>query len=143
VLATRALAGESEVESAAERAGFANKVAADLVLSLTLRFDPDEGPGAATYFYGHSANGYSIPGQLAATIILDGICGRTDLDRRELRGRTWDMLRLTQMPTVRIECGNVAHQQDLRRLEDVTFIEALAFAIADSIEQFFAPEHII
>ena len=143
VLATRSLAVGADAETAADRAQFANEVAADLVLSLTLCADPQQPPGVTTYYYGHSANGYSVPGQLAAIIIQEGISTRTSLNHREPRPRTWDILRLTQMPSVRIECGNVAHGEDLRMLEDGQFVEALAVAIADAIEQFFAPEHVI
>ena len=143
VMATRSLAGEAEAETASERAQFANEVAADLVLSLTLCSDPQQPSGVTSYYYGHSASGYSVPGQLAASIIQEGISTRTALQHREPRPRTWDILRLTQMPTVRIECGNVSHATDRNMLEDRSFVETLAVAIADAIEQFFAPEHVI
>ncbi len=125
------------------RAAFANEVGADLVLNLTVADDPQRGAGVATYFYGHDDTGsQSVPGQLAATLLLDGIVERTDLPSLDRHCRTWDLLRLTRMPTVRIECGNLCEASDTSRLTDPVFTDSLARAIAASVERFFSPEHV-
>ena len=59
----------------------------------------------------------SVPGHLAATLLLDGIVERTDLPNLDQQRRTWDLLRLTRMPTVRVECGNLASPGDRSRLD--------------------------
>lgn len=143
VLVTRSLAvpGPDHTDDATAR--FANEVGADLVLNLTVTNDPATGAGAATYFYGRDDTSYSVPGQLAATLLLDGIVDHTDLDNRARHARTWDLLRLTRMPAVRIECGNLAADRDARRLCDPVFVDSLARAIADSVERFFSPEHVL
>ncbi len=126
------------------RADFANKVGADLLLNLMITDDPDRGPGVATYYYGQeSGDSHSVPGQLAAGLFLDGIVERTDLPNLHRHGRTWDLLRLTRMPAVRIECGNLSAPGDQSRLADPMFIDTLARAISESVERFFSPEHII
>ena len=125
------------------RAAFANEVGADLVLALNLADDPDAGAGVATYYFGRTDGSHSVPGQLAATLMLDGILERTDLDDRRPHGRTWDVLRMTRMPAVRIECGNLAAPGDRSRLSDPLFVDSLARAIADSVERFFSPEHVL
>lgn len=126
------------------RAAFANEVGADLVLNLTIADDKGRPAGVATYYYGHDATGsQSIPGQLAATLLLDGIVERTDLANLDRHCRTWDLLRLTRMPTVRIECGNLQSPTDSERLSDPVFTDSLARAIAASVERFFSPEHVL
>ena len=144
VLMTRSVSEVPESsEAPEERAHYANDTGADLVLSLSLCCDPEHPAGIATYYYGQASGNHSVPGRLAANMILEGIASRTDVQVQSSHGRTWDILRLTRMPTVRVECGNVAHQEDLVRLKDDRFMDALARAIAESIEQFFAPEHVI
>lgn len=144
VMMTKSLSDTSgEVDAAADRAQFANETGADLVLSLSLCCDKRAPAGISTYFYGQHSGTHSVPGQLAASMIRDGIQARTDLAVRDSHGRTWDILRLTRMPAVRVECGNVAYSDDLARLQEDRFIDTLAQAIADSVAQFFAPEHVI
>ena len=110
-----------------------------LVISLVVVDDPSDTAGVSTYYYGRSSRSMSVPGQLAAALVLDTITSRTDLPDGGDHGRTWDMLRLTRMPTVRVRVGNVHHDSDRQRLESPEFAEALASAIADSVVRFFAP----
>lgn len=127
-----------------ERAEFANDLGADLVLNLTVADDPERPGGVATYYYGHDGGGStSVPGQLAATLLLDGITERTDLANLDRSARTWDLLRLTRMPCVRIEIGNLAVSTDAARLADPVFTDTLAGAIAESVVRFFSPEHVL
>lgn len=144
VLITRSLSSPPEAGgSADERARFANDSGADLVLALGLCCDADTGPGVATYYYGQPNGTHSVPGQLAAKIILSHVSERSGIATRDSQGRTWDILRLTQMPTVRLVCGNVALDDDLIRLQNEASLDTLAQSVAEGVEQFFAPEHII
>lgn len=144
VLVTRSLhLAAADPNGEAARAEFCNEVGADLVLHLTLCNDTGEPGGAATYYYGREGGSDSVPGQLAATLLLDGIVERTDLRNRARHARTWDLLRMTRMPAVRIECGNLADPNDRARLVDPVFVDTLARAIADSVERFFSPEHVL
>lgn len=143
VLITRSLNSSAETaETADGRAKFANASGADLVLAVGLCSDPDEGPGVATYYYGRPNGSHSIPGRLAAKIILNHITERSDVSRRGSQGRTWDILRLTQMPTVRLDCGNIAYEDELNRLQNTESLDNLARSVVEGIEQFFAPEHV-
>lgn len=143
VLVTRSLSSASvEPNGEAARANFCNDVGADLVISLALCNDPGLGAGVATYYYGQDGGTISVPGHLAARLFLEGITDRTDLPSRSEHAKTWDMLRMTRMPTVRIVCGNLADPADSSRLNDPVFVDALARAIADSVERFFSPEHV-
>ncbi len=124
----------------AARAQFANDNGADLVVSLHTDSEPTgRAHGAATFFYGHS-NDHSVLGQRFAEIVQHEIVCSTDLADGRVHGKTWDLLRLTQMPTVRIECGYVSNRHDADRLSDATFRDALAQAISSAIVKYFAPD---
>ncbi|MDQ1246030.1 MAG: N-acetylmuramoyl-L-alanine amidase [Actinomycetota bacterium] len=123
----------------AERAAMANDVAADLVISL----HADGGPsqrlhGAATYYYGSARNASEL-GRSFAAIVQSEIIRRTDLVDCHSHPKTWDMLRLTSMPTVRVEVGYLTHAGDAARLSQPRFRDTLAEAIAAAAVSFFSP----
>jgi len=125
----------------AERAAFANATAADLVLSLHVDSVASSTPaGCATFFYGDAVAGTgSSLGQRFAEMVQDEICARTDLTDCRTHAKTWDLLRMTRMPAVRVECGYLSSPRDARRLEDPAFRDALAEGIAAAVVRFFAP----
>ncbi len=122
------------------RAEFANDNGADLVVSLhTDSESTGKAHGVATFYYGH-ANDHSVLGQRFAEIVQHEIVRSTDLTDGRIHGKTWELLRLTQMPAVRIECGYVSNQHDADRLADAAFRDALAQAIATAVTKYFAPD---
>ena len=97
----------SPKEGDAERAAFANRSNADLFISIHL--DSHQNPqasGVATYFYGNDAHGsHSIMGERFASLVQKEICARTQLLDCRAHAMTWELLRLTKMPAIRVECG--------------------------------------
>ena len=124
-----------------ERAAFANATAADLVLSLHVDSVSSSTPaGCATFYFGDAVAGTgSSLGQRFAEMVQDEICLRTDLTDCRTHAKTWDLLRMTRMPAVRIECGYLSSPRDARRLEDPAFRDAVAEGIAAAVVRFFAP----
>ena len=124
-----------------ERATFANATAADLVLSLHVDSVASSTPaGCATFYFGDAVAGTgSALGQRFAEMVQDEICLRTDLTDCRTHAKTWDLLRMTRMPAVRIECGYLSSPRDARRLEDPAFRDAVAEGIAAAVVRFFAP----
>ncbi len=53
--------------------------------------------------------------------------------------RTWDLLRLTRMPTVQVECGYLSSPEDLARLRVPGFRDAVAEGVAAAVVRYFAP----
>lgn len=113
----------------AERASLANEVGADLVISLHADGGRSTAYGAATYYYGSMRN-LSELGRSFADIVQGEIVRRTDLLDCHSHAKTWDMLRLTQMPTVRVEVGYLTHAGDAARLSQPRFRDRLAESIA-------------
>ena len=124
-----------------ERADFANRNGADLVISLHLDDVISAKPnGVVTYYYGHPGGGmHSSTGQALAEVIQRHVCQRTGALDCQILPRTWDLLRLTRMPAVRIDIGYLSNPQDRMRLEDPVGQDACAEAIAQAIRVFCSP----
>lgn len=123
------------------RAAFANEVGADLVVSLHVDRSTSALPnGLATFYFGDPRGGtYSPGGRALAQRIHDELASRTDLLDCHTHARTWDLLRMTRMPAVRVELGYVSHPADIRRLENPAFQDAVADALTAALTGFCAP----
>jgi N-acetylmuramoyl-L-alanine amidase len=120
--------GVSNNPSEHERIEFSNKSNADLMISLNLdSYGNENAHGAATYYYGSDTHGvHSIVGERFASLVQREICARTDLANCRIHAKTWDLLRLTTAPTVRIDLGYTSNPGDMSRLSRP---EALVIAI--------------
>jgi N-acetylmuramoyl-L-alanine amidase len=123
----------------AERAAFANAAEADLVVSLHIDGHPSpECHGLATYYYG-TVNDRSLVGARLAELIQQEVLARTDLLDCRSHPKTWQLLRTTRMPAVRIELGYLTNSGDAAQLATPGFRDALAEAIVVSIQRLFSP----
>jgi N-acetylmuramoyl-L-alanine amidase len=123
------------------RAEFCNETGADLVVSLHVGVSRTaHAHGVATYYYGGDRFGsYSMLGERAAHLVHDEILARTDLTDCRVHEKTWDLLRLTRMPTIRVECGYVTNPGDAARLSDAVFLDTIADAVASAVVRYFSP----
>lgn len=123
------------------RAAAANELGADLVLSV----HADGGPsalanGVATYYYGDRSRGTrSETGARFATLLQRELSARTDLLDCGTHGKTWDLLRRTRMPAVRLELGYLSNPGDAARLTDPAFRDAVAEAVVAAVQLLYAP----
>jgi N-acetylmuramoyl-L-alanine amidase len=129
--------------SEAERAEFANRTGANLCVSLHV--DAADNPGAcgvATYYYGLDAHGVrSTAGERFASLVQREIVARTDLVDLRSHTKTWDLLRRTKMPAVRIDVGYVTNPGDAARLADAAFRDVVAEAVVVAIQRvYLSPE---
>ncbi len=122
-----------------ERIEFANATGADLVISLRQDRYVNEGAhGIATYYYGSDSHGvHSIVGERFATLAQREICARTDLLNCRIHAKTWDLLRLTKSPTVRIDLGYQSNPGDARRVSDPAFRETVVEALMVAIQRLY------
>jgi len=122
-----------------ERIEVANGANADLVISLHQdRYINEKAHGVATYYYGSDSHGvHSIVGERFATLVQREICARTDLLNCRTHAKTWDLLRLTKSPTVRIELGFESNPGDVRRLGDAQFRETVVEALMVAIQRLY------
>jgi N-acetylmuramoyl-L-alanine amidase len=127
--------------SEADRAGFANAAGADLLISLHV--DANDNPDAAgcsTYYFGNDSRGHSSAvGARFADLVLREICARTDLRDCRTHAKSWDLLRRTRMPAVRIEVGYLTNSGEAARLADPAFRDTLAEAVVAAVQRLYLP----
>ncbi len=126
-----------------DQASFANAAGADLVIALHVNRHPNPAAsGVATYYYGADEYGHhSTVGERLADLVQREICARTDLVDCRVHPKTWDVLRRTRMPAVRVEVGYLSHPGDAARLADPAFRDVLAEAIGAAVQRLYlAPE---
>jgi N-acetylmuramoyl-L-alanine amidase len=138
VVLTRGVHGDP---TPSERAKLANALGADVLLSLHCESLPGspQASGVATFFYGvpDGGNAWSPMGERLASLVQREICARTDLVDCRIHPRTWELLRHTTMPAVRVEVGHLSHPGDARRLADPAFRDTLAEAIVVAIQRMY------
>ncbi len=126
-----------------ERAAFANRTGADLFVSLAL--DTSANPdacGVSTYFFGDADHEtWSSVGERFAGLVQREIVARSDLVDLRSHPKTWDLLRHTRMPAVRLDAGYLTNAGDVARLRDPDFRDVLAEAIVVAVQRFYlSPE---
>jgi len=128
--------GATEVTEV-DRAEFANRTGAHLCISLQVdgSDNPDAG-GVSTYFYGSEAHGVvSSVGERFAGLVQREIVARTALRDLRSHAKTWDMLRRTRMPAVRIDAGYLTNPHDAAVLADPDFRDVFAEAVVVAVQR--------
>ena len=124
-----------------DRAAFANASEADLLVSL--HSDGIAGcpnaQGVSTYYFGSSPEHRSAVGERLAELVQHELVARTDLLDGRTQPKTWDLLRLTRMPAIRVEVGYLTNPGDAARLADPTFRDTVAEAIFVAVQRLYLP----
>jgi N-acetylmuramoyl-L-alanine amidase len=129
-----------------ERARFANQMTAEIFISLHLEFlDSDLPSGSACFFYGASLPAREVRsavGERLADLIAREVASRTDLVDGRTHPKSWELLRLTAMPAVRLDAGYLSSPGDATRLATPEFRDALAEAVVAAVQRLYLPEHL-
>ena len=134
--------GPAPVESTPDgvRAQLANTLGGDLLISLHL--DGHRNPqadGVATYHYGTQNGVTSTVGERLAGLVQREIVARTGMRNCQIHAKTWELLRLTRMPTVRVDVGYLTSPVDRARLIDPHFRDRLVEAIVAAVQRMYYP----
>lgn len=124
--------------SDAERAATANTVGADLMISL--RFTSHVSPaasGVASFHFGNSHGSVSTIGRNLADFIQREVVARTGLRDCRTHGRTWDLLRLTRMPTVQVDLGYITNPHDRALLAASATRDAIAEGMLAAVKRLY------
>jgi N-acetylmuramoyl-L-alanine amidase len=131
--------GAANNPSEEERIAFTNRNKADLLISL--HSDSHESPaaqGVATFYYGLDAHGvHSVVGERFASLVQREICARTDLLNCRTHAKTWDSLRLTECPAIRVEIGYLTNSHDRERLARPEFRDTVAESFIIAIQRLY------
>lgn len=130
--------GPDTCPSEPERATFANHSGADLFLSLHCdRNDSPLAQGVASFHFGTGNGATSNVGEALAGYVQRELVARTGLQDCRSHPRTWDCLRLTRCPAVRIEIGYLTNDWDCRRLSDPAFRDIVAEGILIAVKRMY------
>jgi N-acetylmuramoyl-L-alanine amidase len=126
--------------TAAERTAFANDARADLFLSLHMEAHGSaHARGVASYYYGTGSGASSTVGEQFANLARREVIARTGMLDCGSHAKTWDILRLTRMPAVRIDCGYLSHPVDRLLLLDARLRSTVAQAVLAAVQRLFLP----
>lgn len=131
--------GPENNPSEPERIKLANSSSADLMISLGFdKYQNEKANGVATFYYGSLSHGvHSIVGERFASLVQREICARTDLLNCRTHVKTWDLLRLTQSPAVRIELGYQSNTGDMDRYSRPEFRDLIAESLVIAIQRLY------
>ncbi len=123
-----------------ERAGLANEVGADLVISIHVDgFTSPRANGLAAYYFG-AAESSSTIGERLADLVQRELVARTGLTNGRIHAKTWALLRMTRMPAVRVELGYLTSPLDRARLTDPLFRDTVAEGLLVAIQRLYLPQ---
>ncbi|BBX89567.1 peptidoglycan-binding protein [Mycolicibacterium boenickei] len=121
-----------------ERAATANRVGADLMISL--RCESQCSPaanGVASFHFGNSHGSVSTIGRNLSDFIQREVVARTGLRDCRSHARTWDLLRLTRMPTVQVDIGYITNPHDRGLLLSTQTRDAIAEGILAAVKRLY------
>lgn len=122
-----------------QRAQLANDVGADLVLSLHIDgYESPRAHGIAAYYYGASEASSTI-GERLADLALRELVARTGMLDNRTHGKTWALLRLTRMPTVRVELGYLTASVDRAKLCNPRYRDTMAEGLLVAVQRLYLP----
>lgn len=124
-----------------DRAKLANDLGADLLISIHLdSWDNPVADGVATYHYGSLSGGVtSTVGERLAGLVQREIVARTGMRNCQTHPKSWELLRLTRMPAVRVDAGYLTSPVDRARLIDPLFRDRMVEAIMAAVQRMYYP----
>jgi N-acetylmuramoyl-L-alanine amidase len=132
--------GRHQNPTPAERTAFANDARADLFLSLHLdAHSSQHARGVASYYYGTGSGPSSTVGEQFANLVRREVVARTGMLDLGSHAKTWDLLRASRMPAVRMDCGYLSHPVDRLLLLDARLRSTVASAVLAAVQRLFLP----
>lgn len=130
--------GRTHGPSETERANFANNAGADLLLSLHNDRNPSpEATGVASFHFGNGNGATSTVGELLAGFIQRELAARTGMLDCRTHAKTWEVLRLTRCPAVRVEVGYLTNPMDRARLCEPGFRDVVAEGLLVAVKRLY------
>jgi N-acetylmuramoyl-L-alanine amidase len=122
------------------RATLANDLGADLLLSIHLDgYDSEAANGVATYHYGTSDGVVSTIGERLAGLVQREIVARTGLQNCRTHAKSWDLLRLTRMPAVRVDVAYLTSPTDRELIVQAAFRNRIVEAMIAAVQRMYFP----
>ena len=108
------------------------------MLSLRCETRPNPAPnGVASFYFGSSHGSVSTIGRNLADFVQREVVARTGLRDCRTHGRTWDLLRLTRMPTVQVDVGYITNPRDRAMLVTPQIRDQIAEGILAAVKRLY------
>ncbi|AKK04355.1 N-acetylmuramoyl-L-alanine amidase [Corynebacterium epidermidicanis] len=121
-----------------QRAEIANAFGADLLINLSMDHYPNEkANGVATFYFGSEKGATSLTGEMLSGYVQREVVARTGLGDCRNHARTWDVLRMTKMPTIELVCGYLTNPRDVAILTDPRERDAIAEAVVVAVKRLY------
>jgi N-acetylmuramoyl-L-alanine amidase len=107
---------------------------------ISLRCTSHQSPtanGVASFHFGNSHGSVSTIGRNLADFIQRELVARTGSSDCRVHGRTWDLLRLTRMPTVQVDLGYVTNSKDRALLATSQSRDAMAEGMLAAVKRLY------
>lgn len=128
---------DSDNETKAE---LVNSLGSDVYINISqTSFTSPLARGCATYYFAGRSGSSSLRGQLLADLLQEEISQQTNLLDGRTQGKSWDLLRRTQMPAVQIEVAYRTNEDDQKLLSQPHIRDKLSLAITNGLIRFFQP----
>ncbi len=122
------------------RAKLANDLGADLLLSIHLDGNSSAAAnGVATYHYGTENGEVSTVGERLAGLVQREILARTGLQDCRTHPKSWDLLRLTRMPAVRVDLAYLTSPSDRELVVQAPFRNRTVEAMIAAVQRMYFP----
>jgi N-acetylmuramoyl-L-alanine amidase len=132
--------GHSQNPTPDQRTAFANDARADLFLSLHVDSHASENArGVASFYYGTGSGASSTVGEQFANLVRREVIARTGMLDLGSHPKTWDLLRMSRMPAVRLDCGYLSHPVDRLLLLDARLRSTIAHAVLAAVQRLYLP----
>ncbi|WP_043845973.1 N-acetylmuramoyl-L-alanine amidase [Crystallibacter crystallopoietes] len=126
-----------------ERAQEIKDSAASLSISINCDWlDQPAANGVSAFYWGKPETGEILSpiGHRAAELVLKEVLARTSMTDLGLHGRSWDILRLTSVPSIQVDLGYLSSPADSERLADPVFRQVLADAVVIAVQRLYLLE---
>jgi N-acetylmuramoyl-L-alanine amidase len=121
-----------------DRASIANAFGADLMISIRADgYHNERAHGAASFYFGSEAGLSSLTGEKLSSFIQREVSARTSLTNLQNHRRTWDILRMTQMPAVQFVAGYLTNPDDVGVLIDSDCRDTIAEALVVAVKRLY------
>ncbi|MFD1213976.1 N-acetylmuramoyl-L-alanine amidase, partial [Arthrobacter sp. GCM10027362] len=133
----------AEDAPSSERARLIKDSAASLCIALHCDWlDQPAASGISAFYWGRAETGEirSPIGHRAAELILKEITARTGAPSLGVHGRSWDVLRLVNMPSVHLDLGYLSNAHDAQLLADPIMRQILADSVVIAIQRLYLLE---
>jgi N-acetylmuramoyl-L-alanine amidase len=96
----------------------------------------------SSFYYGTGSGASSTVGEQFANLVRREVVARTGLIDLGSHPKTWDLLRMTTMPAVRLDCGYLSHPVDRLLLLDARLRGTIAHAVLAAVQRLFLPAEV-